>query len=352
MEVEKREAEVIEKAIQAWRAEGVIDEVAAQKLTKHVRVKDSNANVLSLYAFISAVSCGLLAFGALVMDEKWIELLRRRFGFSEILVGVCFAIITLLFVYFSKKRIKKNVYSPAANETFNITIILSLIVTLAYFGRSIGYQNGNYAPLLLVAASAFGIAAWYLRSQLLWATMLVALAGWWGAQTYYWSGDADYVMGMNYPLRFTIFGVSLVLASFAVQHIKALQHFAKVTQVIAWVLFLTAAWTLSIFGNNGSFEEWQRIRQGKFWFWAMSFSLMLIGLIFYAFRKRDDFLRDVCLVFFLLNIYTRYFEYFWDKTNKGLFFAILAFSFWGVGRMAERWRKKQLENATKETQEE
>jgi len=46
------------------------------------------------------------------------------------------------------------------------------------------------------------------------------------------------------------------------------------------------------------------------------------------------------LVFFLVNIYTRYFEYFWDRTNKGIFFAILALSFWFVGKKAEQLRNR------------
>lgn len=348
MEVDKKEAEVLEKAIGAWTSKGIIDEEQARRMQGSYRIKDVNANVLSTYAFISAVSCGLLAFGALVMDEKWIELLRKRFGFSEVLVGICFAAITLLFIYFSHKRVKKSPESAAANETYNITIILSLAVTMAYFGRSIGYQNGNYAPLLLAAALTYGAVAVLLRSQLLWGTLLLTLAGWWGAQSYYWSGGADYFAGTNYPLRMTLFGVVMVLFAYLTLKVQLLRSFFKVTQVTGWILFLVAAWTLSIFGNNGSFEAWQLIKQGKLWYWSVSFSLLLIGLIYYAFKQKDDFLRDACLLFFILNIYTRYFEYFFDKTNKGLFFAILAFSFWLVGRAAEQWRKKQITHDDKQ----
>ncbi|MBL4678753.1 MAG: hypothetical protein JKY70_21555, partial [Mucilaginibacter sp.] len=39
--------------------------------------------------------------------------------------------------------------------------------------------------------------------------------------------------------------------------------------------------------------------------------------------------------------YTKYFEYFWESTNKTIFFAILALSFWLVGRKAEKiWNVK------------
>ncbi|WP_118972334.1 hypothetical protein [Taibaiella koreensis] len=342
MQVDKREAELIEKAIVHWREQGIVDEPTAVKMKESYALEDSDSNILSIYALIACVSCGLLAFGALVMDEKWIELVRRRFGFSEVIVGICFILLSAALVYLSYRRRCRKPGLYAANEAFNITIVLGLAVGMAYIGRSIGYQNGNYAPILLVAALLYGSIAVFLRSQLLWATLLLALAGWWGAQTYYWSHGNDYFLQMNYALRMSLFGALILLLQQLVQRVPVLMSFARITRIMGWVFFLVAAWSLSILGNSSNFDVWLQIRQGRLWVWALAFSLMLLGLIVYAFRRKDAFLRDICLIFFLINIYTRYFEYFWDKTNKGLFFAILAFSFWWIGRTAERWRKKQV----------
>jgi uncharacterized membrane protein len=98
---------------------------------------------------------------------------------------------------------------------------------------------------------------------------------------------------------------------------------------------------LSIFGNYDDFSRWSAIKQGTLWYWSVGFTLVLGALTAYAFQSKNDLLRDVCLVFFLANIYTRYFEYFWDRTNKGIFFAVLALSFWLVGRKAEQWRNNE-----------
>lgn len=342
MQVEKKEAELLEKAIDHWQQEGVVDEATAGKMRHSFAVEDSNSSVLSTYALVASVSCGLLAFGALVMDEKWVELIRRKFGFAELTVGLCFVALSAVLAWFSYKRRRKTPAAEATNEAFNITIILSLAVAIAYIGRSIGYQNGNYAPILLLAALTYGAAGILLRSRLLWGAMLLALAGWWGAQTYYWSRGADYFLQMNYALRMTVFGLLVLLLSWLAVKVVLLAPYLKLTRIMGWVFFLTAAWSLSVLGNSSNIEVWLQVRQGRLWFWALGFSLMLIGLIVYAFRSKDTFLRDIGLVFFLVNIYTRYFEYFWDKTNKGLFFIILAVSFWWIGRYAERWRKKHL----------
>jgi hypothetical protein len=343
MEVEKKEAEVLDNAIKNWTEAEVIDQETASRLKGTYHIRESESNVLSVYAFIAAVSCGLLAFGALVMDEKWIELLRRKFGFSEIIVGLLFTLVTALFTYWGKKRQIKKPRSRAGSEAYNLTVILSFSVAMVYLGRSIGYQNGNYAPVLLVAAVVYGAIGIFLRSQLLWITMLITLAGWWGAQIYFLR-SSGMLLGLNYPLLMTLFGILVLAGWLLIQRFKKLETFEKTTYICGWVFFLVAAWTLSIFGNSNSWDAWLLVRQGRLWYWALAFTLLLTGLIIYAFRKKDDFLRDICLVFFLLNIYTRYFEYFWDKTNKGLFFSLLAVSFWLVGRKAEQWRKKQMKH--------
>jgi hypothetical protein len=344
MEVDKKGASVLENAINQWQQEQVIDEGTARRLRAGYIIREDNAGVLSVYAFIAAVSCGLLAFGALVMDEKWIELLRRQFGFSEIIVGLVFSGLTVLFTWLAKKRRHKHPDTLAANEAFTVTIVMSVAVALAYLGRSVGYMGGNYAPILFIAAVAYGTLAGFLRGHLLWIAALVCVCGWWGAQTYYWSAGRPYFLGMNYALNMTLFGALVWLGSLLIKQLSRLTIFFRSTYICGLLIFLTAAWTLSIFGNNGSFEGWLAMRQGKLWYWALLFTVLLVALLFYAIKKKEDTLRDICLLFLLLNIYTRYFEYFWDRTNKGLFFAILALSFWWVGKKAEQWRRKQIEN--------
>lgn len=341
---------MLDQAIGKWLQEGVVDEATAQRLRNGYTVREDNAGVLSVYAFIAAVSCGLLAFGALVMDEKWIELLRRQFGFSELIVGLCFLVLTLVLVYMSRRRRQRHPEAVAANEALSVTVVMSLAVALAYLGRSVGYMGGNYAPVLFIAAVCYGGLALLLRGYLLWITALLCLCGWWGAQTYSWSAGSAYFLGMNYALNMTLFGALVWLLSLLLKHAGSFRIFFRPTYICGLLMFLTAAWTLSIFGNNGSFESWLAMRQGRLWYWALLFTALLGGLLWYAIRSKDNTLRDICLLFLLLNIYTRYFEYFWDHTNKGLFFAILALSFWWVGKKAEQWRRKQNSNGNPDLQ--
>ena len=47
-------------------------------------------------------------------------------------------------------------------------------------------------------------------------------------------------------------------------------------------------------------------------------------------------LRGYGAVFLAINVYTRFFENFWNAMNKGLFFLILGASLWLLGSKAER----------------
>lgn len=342
MKFEPQEIDIVNRAVKYWLDKGIVDEATSIKMKESIDSADGNKNVLITFAIVASVSCGLLAFGALIMDEKWIELMRRKYGVSEWIVGVLFSAVSIFLIYISKKRHVKAPHLETANEAFNITIVMSIAIAFAYIGRGLGYQNGNYAIILLLAIIAYAFAAVYLKSSLLWIAVMIGLIGWWGAQTYFWSHGADYFLGMNYPLRYTLFGLLLLLSVWLIRKIKLLRPFSNISRGAGWLYFLVSSWTLSVLGNSNSIEAWSQTRQGHFWYWALSYSLLVIAVAAYGFKKKDSLLRDLGLVFLLINIYTRYFEYFWDKTNKGLFFAILAISFWWVARTVEKWRKPEI----------
>jgi hypothetical protein len=341
MELDKKEAAIVENAIGYWEDSKKITPELANDLRDSLQLRNSSLDAITSYALISAISCGLLAFAALVIDEKWIELLRTKWGFSETIVGIAFTLAAIIFVVLARRRKIKYPRARSGNEAYNITIILTVAIAITYWTRSFSNFEGNYALPLLIASLCYGGIALLLNSKFLWMVMLLALAGWWGAQTHYWSDGTFRFAGMNYPLRMTVFGLTIWALSGAVKSVRRLTLFTESTYTIGLFLFLFAAWTLSIFGNYDDYTSWKAIKQGHFWYWALGFTALLVGLIAFAIQNKNDILRDTALVFFLINIYTRYFEYFWERTNAGIFFAIMAVSFWFVGKKAEQWRSKQ-----------
>ena len=341
MKVNKKEAGIIEKAIDHWKKTEVVDDAMAEKMKKSVNTYKTEYDALSIYAFVTAISCGILAFGALVLDEKWIERMRKFFEISQFIIGAVFAGLSVLLFWVSQRRVRKFPKSRLANESFNIQLALSIGVAATYFAKGLSATYNWYGLVILLVALAYGICAYQLKSKLMWLCMLLAIVVCWGVQTYNWSAapTKDFFLGMNYPLRMTVLGIAKIVASWLLKKYKPFDFFQNITWHVSWMFFLLSGLALSISGNM-NYEVWAAIKQGKLIGWAIVYTLLLIGLIVYAFRAKDDLLRDVFVIFFLLNLYTRFFEYFWDRTNKGLFFAILALSFWLIGRQAEKLRNK------------
>ena len=65
-------------------------------------------------------------------------------------------------------------------------------------------------------------------------------------------------------------------------------------------------------------------------------------------RYKDELARDFGVLFLLINLYTRYFEYFWDSMNKGIFFLVLAITFGLVGWLLERQRKTEKDKTIRD----
>jgi hypothetical protein len=158
-----------------------------------------------------------------------------------------------------------------------------------------------------------------------------------------------YFLGMNYPLRFVFFGATLAALGIAGQHPFAnagatagspsFKHrflsMSPQTKVIGLLNLFVALWIMSIFGNYGDMSQWQKVRQYELLHWSVIFGVAAIAAIWYGLRRDDGVLRGFGLTFLFINLYTRFFEYFWDSIHKAAFFAVLAASFWYLGSKAE-----------------
>jgi uncharacterized membrane protein len=148
--------------------------------------------------------------------------------------------------------------------------------------------------------------------------------------------------GMNYPMRFALFGCIITALSFTLDRIKPLAHFQRISYICGLLIFLCSFWAVSVFGNFGYLDEWAKVRQTYVIIYALAFGIVAAGIFYYGFKKQDDVTRDLGVVFLLLNLYSRYFEFFWDSMNKGIFFLILALSFWLIGRRIEQRKKNRI----------
>jgi len=340
LELDKKEAQVIQRAIQSWQQDRLISDDQAGELQKSYKVVNTDWQTLTLYIFIAAVSCALMAFGSLVLDEKWIEIIRKKFSLTDGVIALLFGALTVFLCYEGWRRNKHQPLFSFNRELFWLLPVLSIGVSVVYFGKSVNYLEGNYGAFWLLATVCYGVLGITLHSRLLWVATLLSLIPAYVKLTYFLTGDASYFLGMNLPCRMALLGVLLTGVAWLLRQFRIYPPIKDITWSGGWLLLLISGWLISVFGNCGTWDEWQQLRQVHLLQWVILYTALCAGVLLLGLRLKDDLLRDLGVAFLLLDLYTRYFEYLWDFTNKGLFFGILALSFWWVGRLIEK-RMKQ-----------
>lgn len=341
LELDKREAQILRRAIATWQQEQLITEEQAGNLQQSYRVVNTDWQTITLYIFIAAISCALMAFGSLVLDEKWIEIIRKKFSLTDGVIALLFTGLTIFLCYEGWRRNKHQPIFSFNRELFWLLPVLSIGVSVVYLGKSMNYLEGNYGAFWLLATACFGVLGITLHSRLLWVATLLCLIPAYVKLTYFLTDDASFFLGMNLPCRMALLGALLVIVAWLLRQFKVYAPIKDITWTGGWLLFIIAGWMISIFGNCGTWDEWQQLRQIHLLQWVIIYTLQCVGVLLLGIRLKDDFLRDLGVTFILLDLYTRYFEYLWDHTNKGLFFGILAISFWWVGRLIERRMKRR-----------
>ena len=156
-----------------------------------------------------------------------------------------------------------------------------------------------------------------------------------------WQSTNNLFLGMNYPMRYTVFGLLILAVAFVQTQVRQLAFAQRVTYIAGLTLFFCGLWGISIFGNYSTLVGWQQVRQIHVLAYSIIFAAASAVSFYLGVRYKDELARDFGVLFLLINLYTRYFEYFWDSMNKGIFFTILAVTFGLLGTWLERNNRKR-----------
>lgn len=340
LEVDKKQAYLLHQAIQYWRTSQLVSEEQVKTLEESYTVKNTDWQAIGMYIFIAAISCALMAFGSLVLDEKWIEVLRKKFSLNNGIVAILFALLSIFLCYHGHKRHRRYGAFSFDQELFWLLPILSIGVAVVYTGKGLDYLDGNYGVFWIMAGTIYLILSVLLDSSLLGVAALLCLVPGYVNLTYFLTKPDPFFLGMNLPVRMLPLGVLLLLVSWPIRASHVPENTKQLMWYGGWLLLLISGWLISIFGNSATWEYWQQVRQLQFIWWVVFYSLLCGITIFLGIKQKDTPLRDMGVVFLLIDLYTRYFEYLWDRTHKGLFFGILALSFWWLGRQLEKFKSK------------
>jgi hypothetical protein len=339
MSFSRKEKDIIEKALAYWKADTLIDAQLAERLKENLPVKGFDWKSLAYYASIFALLSLVIAVISIFADEALLQLLDSLISSSYRTKTIVTLAISTLF-YFLDLRLtnQDSLNKRYSKEVYALLAAIFLAITAGMLSFSIGTQESP-GILVLTLSICYLILGRIHQKAIYWFFGLAALLFAYGTISLELGTTDDTFLGMNYPMRFTLFGLLLIGVSFIGKSI--IQPFYEYTYNTAVIIFFAALWILSITGNYNSYQDWLQVKQYELWVYSLllfsvSFFAVIIGL-----KKEDEWLKNTAILFILLNLYSRYFEYFWDTMHKAIFFLIIAISFWLLGKQAERlWNKK------------
>lgn len=343
LDLTTQEKDVVEHALKHWQENNMLDPSKVQELQSSIDEKSFEWKTLARYAFWVALVSLVFSVLSLFADDALVRFVEQFYETPNIVFCLFFAGLAVMFYMLGFRNKKRNPKNTFSNETMMLAGSFSTAACIGFLGQVLDRTTSQYTLLFLLSIVIYGILSVKLNSKLIWVFTLVALGIWFATETAYHSNWGFKFWGMNYPLRFTLFGLLVTLFSIWGQpKIKPLQPFQSTSYVVGLLYSMIALWCLSIFGNYSSFDAWTQVRQYHILYWGVLAIALSLALAIYGMKRKDYVSRDIGFVFFILNLYTRFVEYLWDNINRTIFFLLLAVSFWFVGRWAEKiWSKEQ-----------
>lgn len=344
MQLNKDKYEFLNQTIDDWQQSGKIDQQIAGDLKSTYKLKKFNWQAVVVYTFIISVVSAVLSVIVLLADRPLREWVEKLTSVSDTFISIILTVFSIFaFILYDRKRAKK--LTTFSNKALLIFACFLSTACIAYWAKTFHVFANHYAGVFFAACIIYGFIAVYFRSKVVWVLMLFMCLFAFGLFTYKFQSTEGYWQNLNIPVRFLLLSL-LFLPLYLVLNKSAYLDFAiDVQQVFCLIFFYTMLWLCSVFGNYASLDRWNSVNQTNFIpFAIVLFIVSLVG-VYYGAKKQNLRLSGISLVFFILNLLTRYFEYFWKPLNKSVFFLILAILFWVAGIQIEKYifRKNEKE---------
>lgn len=336
MKVTRREARQLDDLFQHWQGQEVISAEQAERMRASLEVVWFDWRRLARYLLWAAIACVVIGIGALAASALFAPLLALYkalpYFVRALLLGAG-ALGLLSLGWLRRQQHPERVYSNEVPNFFAALVLAEALRNLVAPWAT-GSWAGVAAFCVFTGLIYLGLAA-TLESGLIWLFGLVTLGGALGAETGYMSGAGAYFLGMPIPLLFVGFGLAL-LGVTPVMATQGLSRFVHITRVMGLLYLFVALWILSIFGNMQGYQTWHEASHLELAAWSLLFAGAAGGALWYGVKHDDGLSRGFGLTFLFINLYTRFFEYFWSSLHKGVFFTLLGLSLWYLGSRAEK----------------
>ncbi|KAI1354509.1 hypothetical protein F5Y01DRAFT_273027 [Xylaria sp. FL0043] len=351
LELTAAEADAVYRALRYWSHSKLISADIADQLLETVQVVHEqqhgfNWEGFAKYTFRLAVVCLAIAIISLIFDnvvpriiERIIERILALPSSVRITATSALAIAAHAWGYqrsLAASSLRQQTYSNEAIHSLGALLFGLAALQLATALEADKDENLHVLHNIeLSLALVYGISAVMVQSNFIWSCGMVVLGVLFGSWTDY--GGGTYYLGMNYPLRFVLFGAAFIVISGFMRDIPLTATLWSSTRTWGMLYSYIALCILSLFGDDKLRGKDSVVSggSGKIAFWSIAFLCAAVTAIWHGLRYGDSTTKGFGLTFLGINLYTKFFEFCWSKWYKPVFFAALAFSLGLVGQYAE-----------------
>ncbi len=305
-----------------WHQRGLIDRALLDTLLPRYASRDRFMTALLKWLGLFALfqlGLAVLAFIALMTDSAL---------FAALLLGVVSMVLGWLGIRLATDPRQRYPFSGAVLVTASLAAVFGtgLLLEIALQGDS----AGTHVPLLLLLTgglAALTAYAYHLRWPLLLALLLIfhGLGAWsaYGGQGVYFAAIQD---------ERSMAVIALVTILLGLGHERWLEcgplrrcaGFGGLYLIFGLLYLNLSLWFLSL-GSSGQVLGW-----------VLLFTAAGIAQIVAGARLHDGRLSGFGIVFLAIDLYTRFFEHFWDRLSAGLFFLLAGALAMLLGYLFER----------------
>lgn len=331
-----RKQDYLLKELSRWRDEGLIDDAFHDRIAELYRPSgrwDLQA-LVRWFLIVGAACLGVGVIGVATAVLVSVGLL------SWILVLSGGGLLALGF-WLAAAKARWNL--PKTGNAVIVVGCLLLGASVFTFAKALAPEGNHWSVLLLVVSILYLVVAYVAKNAPVLTLALLALATWFGSESGYVSGWGAYYFGMNYPVRFAVASPLVIALGYVHQRClpQSYQAFTRVYYAIGMLYLSLALWILSIWGPGQDLLMGTRGAHLVLAAFSVLWLLVSLGMLLVGSRFSDGMFRGFGVTFIVINLYTRYFEYFWDGVDKWTFFLVIGALTLAAGIGVERYQKRR-----------
>jgi hypothetical protein len=310
--------EIILKEIEKWHKQDIIEEGLYQHLSSMYQENEWDFTTIIKWTLIIGaimISIGLISFFALLFNSTILGIL--------ILSAFCLA--GYYYGFNLKKRDFKYYFPKTGNALVAISSLL-LGADIFAINKFLFNEGIHWTILIAFISIIYLFIAYFKENTLVLVFSLLGFATWFGAETGYMSGWGAYFLGLNYPMRFSLISPIIILIGYFHKrsNFSVPESFIRTYYSFGLLFVNLSLWILSIFGHQGGLDQWAFSSNNlELLFFSIVWLIVDVIIFIIGTKFKDKMFVGYAITFIILNLYTRYFEYFWDKMYKSLFFIVL-----------------------------